>query len=302
LHAWAVSGDLQWLAISNRSRGAIWNLTQNVRTQYVRSFDGAWLSPSGIFYVDFPKYEEKSRAIAELSPTATTNSIAYKLDDIVARQEGGFLQVTTPKEKSITANCDIEIRDIVTNKPVWSRHFPHEVPSIRLNSFTGTALLGWWLGETGGRDELQAFSDLKGQATKEDYLFEVVDLHSGAVTGKVLVKTNHRSLRLEGSGWSGDWVVVSAEGNQSLVYSLSNGAERGHFFGTAAFLLGHAGLLGIEKDSKELDLYNLNTQELRRRYVFADPIVLSRTSADGTQLLVLTTKQTAYFLDTTKTE
>lgn len=55
----------------------------------------------------------------------------------------------------------------------------------------------------------------------------------------------------------------------------------------------------MEKDAKELDLYDLESQQLRRRYVFSDPIALKRMSDDGKRLLVLTASQTAYLLDTT---
>jgi hypothetical protein len=59
-----------------------------------------------------------------------------------------------------------------------------------------------------------------------------------------------------------------------------------------------AGLLALEKDARELDLYDLDSQQLRRRYVFSDPIALKRMSADGKRLLVLTASQTVYLLDT----
>jgi WD40 repeat protein len=296
VHADAVSSDLQWLAVSNRSRAAIWDVSRNIRTQYVRSFDGAWFSPNSVFYADFPKYDNASRAIGALALNGTTMNIAYRPGDIVAAQQGPFLVVTTPKERSITSNCDIEIRDIATNKPVWSRHFPHELPSVHLSA-AGTVLLGWGLGESGGHDELQNFPDLKNQASKDDFLFELVDLKSGSVTGKLLVRTNRRSLRLETSFAGGDWVVVAAEGNQILVYSLSSGAERGQFFGNNPQLLVRSGVLAVDKDANELDLYDLNTQTLWRRYVFAEPIALRQMSNDG-HLLVLTQSQTAYLIDT----
>lgn len=126
-----------------------------------------------------------------------------------------------------------------------------------------------------------------------------MDLRTGNVSGKVLVKTNKRSISVEGSVADGDWVVVLAEGNQILTFSLVGGAERGRFFGNSPVVLGKAGVLALEKDAKELDLYDLNSQALLRRYVFADPIALKRLSSDGKRLLVLTASQTAYLIDTT---
>lgn len=299
LRAAAVSPDLEWIAISSRSRGALWNVSHNVRVQYVRGFQGAWFSRDNMLYADFPKLQETPRAVGTLPETGSEVRASYKLGDIVARQLGEFFLVTTPKDKNPRWNCDVEVRDIATNKPVWSRHFAHEVPSLSLNSAAGTVLLGWSLAEPGGHDELQSFPDVKSLASREDYLYELVDLHKGIASGKVLVKTNKRSIRLEGGGSDGDWVVLIATGNQILTFSLASGLERGHFFGTAPVVVASAGLLAVEKDAKELDLYDLDSQQLRRRFVFSDPIALKRMSDDGKRLLVLTASQTAYLLDTT---
>jgi hypothetical protein len=299
LRAAAVSPDLEWIAISNRSRGALWNVSHNVRVQYVRGFQGAWFSRDNMLYADFPKLQETPRAVGTLPETGSEVRASYKLGDIVARQLGEFLVVTTPKDKNPRSNCDVEVRDIATNKPVWSRHFAHEVPSLSLNSAAGAVLLGWSLAEPGGHDELQSFPDVKSLASREDYLYELVDLHKGIASGKVLVKTNKRSIRLEGGGSDGDWVVLTATGNQILTFSLASGLERGYFFGTAPVVVASAELLAVEKDAKELDLYDLDSQQLRRRFVFSDPIALKRMSDDGKRLLVLTASQTAYLLDTT---
>jgi hypothetical protein len=298
LRAAAVSSDLNWVAISNRSRGALWNVSTNVRVQYLRGFDGAWLTGDGLLYADFPKFQDTPRAVGIVPLTGGKTSESYKVGDIAAVQVGAFLVVTTPREKNSNWNSVVEVRDIASNKPLWSRHFSHEVPGWTPNSAAGTILLRWSLAEPGAHDELQSFPDLKGQASKEDDLFEVLDIHNGGILGKILVKTNKRSILPEGSFADGDWVVVSAAGNQVLAFSLASGAERGHFFGTHPLILGSAGVLALENDAKEVDLYDLNSQQLRRRYIFADPVSVKQLSADGKRLLVLTASQTAYLIDT----
>src|SRR5207253_1600412 len=71
LRAAAVSSDLEWMAISNRSRGGIWNVASSVRAQYVRGFEGAWFTGSGALYADFPKFQEIPRAVGTISPTGS---------------------------------------------------------------------------------------------------------------------------------------------------------------------------------------------------------------------------------------
>lgn len=297
LRAADVSGDLEWLAIANHSRGALWNLTRNVRTQYVRSFAGAWFSPDRVLYADFPKFLEIPRMIGTMSLSENRIKDDYKIENIVARQQGGFLLVTTPKGRNNSWDCDVQVREIASNKAIWTRHFAHEIPRMTLNSKVHTALLGWSLSQPGGHEELQNFPDLKNQASKEDFLYEVVDLQNGNTLGKALVKTNKRSVRLEGGVSDGDWIVVAAGENQILTFSLRTGEEKGHFFGAAPLVVAAAGVVAVERDAKELDLYDLNTQQLRSRFVFSDPIVLKKVSDDGKRLLILTNSQTVYLFD-----
>ena len=48
-----VSPDLTWLAISDRSRGGVWNLTSNQQVINARGFRGGYFGPDGVLYVDF---------------------------------------------------------------------------------------------------------------------------------------------------------------------------------------------------------------------------------------------------------
>ena len=58
--AMAVSPDFKWLAVSERSRGAVWNLTKGERAVHMRGFRGGFFSEDGMFYADFPKQENSS--------------------------------------------------------------------------------------------------------------------------------------------------------------------------------------------------------------------------------------------------
>jgi len=302
LRAAAISPDLDWIAVSNRSRAAVWNVAANVRTQHIRGFQGAWFSDSNLLYADFAKQQNLPRSIAAIPPAGKSTSQTFQLGDIAASQRGAFLLVTTPKGKGDFSDVDVEVGDVTTNKALWLHHFAHELPGLSFNSRASTVLMGWSVAAAGGHERLQAYPEIKSQANKDDYLFELIDLHQGAATGKLLVKTNKRSVRLEGSVSDGDWVVLSAEGSQILTFSLSNGVERGRYFGTTPEVIASAKLLALEKDAKELDLYDLESQQLKRKYVFSDPIALKRVSNDGKRILVLTTSQTAYLLDTTNDE
>jgi len=55
VHASAISPDLTWLAISQKTRGAVWNLQTGQRLYHVRGFSAAYFSPDGGLYADFPQ-------------------------------------------------------------------------------------------------------------------------------------------------------------------------------------------------------------------------------------------------------
>ena len=55
LRATALSKDLKWLAVSERSRGAVWNLAKGERTYHVRGFRGGHFADDGKLYADFPR-------------------------------------------------------------------------------------------------------------------------------------------------------------------------------------------------------------------------------------------------------
>ena len=96
----------------------------------------------------------------------------------------------------------------------------------------------------------------------------------------------------------GDWVVVSASANQVLMFSLNNGQERGHFFGTSPLISGN-GLLAVENEASQITVYDLANSQLKQQYSFADPILFKSFSADGNRLFVFTADQTAFILDLT---
>jgi hypothetical protein len=72
--------------------------------------------------------------------------------------------------------------------------------------------------------------------------------------------------------------------------------EKGHFFGSYP-IVSTSGLLALDSEKRELNIYDLATAKQLRQCVFAEPVVLKAFSMDGKRLLVLTSDQTVYLLD-----
>jgi hypothetical protein len=62
LRAANVSPDLRWLAISEQSRGGLWDLAKGERVFYTRGFTGATVSPQGVVQADFRKISRHEKA------------------------------------------------------------------------------------------------------------------------------------------------------------------------------------------------------------------------------------------------
>jgi hypothetical protein len=299
LRAAAVSPDLDWLAISTRSRGGLWDLVHNTRTQHLRGFQGAWFGDDGNFYLDVSAFNDTPRTLVRLAPLPGGGLEQRKLGEAIAEQHGKYLVLTNPRNKAPflrVSDADVEVRDVRNDHVVWTRHFSHEVPSFSFSE--DRMVLTWGLSE-GGEEEIRQFSELKAHAEKNDYLCEIFDPNKNTVTGSLLIKTNKRSFRVTGVSLAGDWAIATASGDQVLTYSVASGQETAHFFGRSPVASPTAGLLAIDSEASRVKLYDLATSRLRNEFEFPEPVAVKRFSADGKRMLGLTVAQTVYVLDVT---
>jgi WD40 repeat protein len=292
----AVSADLNWLSLSTRSRGAVWDLSRNIRIQHTRGFRTAWFAEGNDLYADFPEKDEQPRAIVCLDQYGGAREI-YKMGETEGVQYGPLLLVTTRQNQTFERkNWTLEARDYRKNSALWSHRFPREVPGF---SYTSAGiLLRWPASADAARDELQRYPELKDRAEKEDEFLELMDARSGEVKGSLLLKTNKGSIRVTGISASGDWVAVSTLDRRTIIYSLKDNTEQGHFFGSYPVISPASSLVALENTAMEISTYVLASSSRRANYVFPDPVLLKGFSPDGKRLLVLTSDQTVYVFDT----
>ncbi len=305
LRAAALSPDLNWLAISERTRGGIWDLEEEERVGHMRGFRGAYFADDGSLYADFPELDNTDRAIARFDLENRQIMDSRPLDeDLRARQHGPYLLVTLPEKKDAgyLKNVTLDVRDTRTGASLWTRLFPKENPDKYAHAEQGTLVLAWEVTDGAAKDAIQRDPALKARlaAMKEkegDYYLEVLDVRTGALRGRLLVETNRGSFRIDDMFAGGDWVVISDTGHRVLVFSLKEGTLVGRTFGERPSLSPARNLLCLETERGELSLFKLGSMEKRDEYVFPSPVALSRFSDDGKKLFVLTANQTAYWLD-----
>jgi len=298
LHASAASGDLRLLAVSSRSRGAIWDLSHDIRAAHTPRFNAIGFDGATV-YADVPEFQGIPRQTAELHLDTGAHNFHQINKDEIAVQHGLYMFVTQPrKEGNGSSKSDLQVRDIRSGNVLWSRYFPDEVPFIAFDTENDTALLRWRVSQTAARKELKAFPELNQRAGKDDYLCEILDAKTGDLVYRLILKTNNGSLRYLRTGASRKWAVAQAAGDQIISYSLASGEEQGHFFG-ANPVISAVGLLALDSGKREVTVYDLASSEPRQQYAFAQPVACKMFSADGKRFIVFTADQTVYLFDLT---
>jgi WD40 repeat protein len=298
LGAVAVSPDLNYLAVSAGTRAAVWDVAHGTRAFYTRKFNAAGFD-GPVIYADFPRFEETPRETGRLQ-IDSRQATEKELKEETARQHGLYLAVPKPHDKNgyWRSNADIQVEDVRTGQLLWSRYFQHELPSMAFDAQSAAVLLRWRVSEAGAQNELHRLSELRTRAEKDDELCEIVDANTGATLATLIAKTNHASLMFVSANANRNWAVMAAKGDQIVTYKLPDATQEDHFFGSRP-VISNSGLLAVNSEKREITMYDLGSSELKEQYVFSEPIAFKSFSSDGKRLLVFTSDQTVYLLDTT---
>lgn len=296
-----VSDDLNFLALSLGSRGAIFDLQKGTRLFSVRGFRGVYFSDDGIVYADFPKYQETGRTVARLrlSDAAIDQGEAVA-EDLHAMQSGGYLLLQKPKKKGeLWKDVTLEVQEVRSRKVLWTRAF-EDMPTTHTDPVAGTLTLRWSADSSIAKEAARRSPELRARfdsiRKKDDaYYLEVVELHTGKPLGKLLVDTKD-AFRLHDVVALGDFVALTDNENRVLVYRLSSGEQLGRVFGGPA-KLSSTGLLSVAGEGGEVTLYDAATMQKRGEYVFPARPRYLRFSKDGSRMLALLKNQMVYVLE-----
>ena len=305
LHAAAVSPDLAWLAVSQNSRGAVWNVQSGQRLYHVRGFHGGYFTPDGALIVDFPKHLKTERSIVSLSLSQDAIQPKYTLDEKERTvQDGRFLLTIVPGNSNgdTNRNVTLELRSVTDHNLLWSKHFAQERPGYFMDSGSNSLMLYW----QAGSKEIQSLIKQDPAAAARlarfqgregiDYV-EVIDLDSGKQRFAVAIDTGKNSIRVADMVAGSDLLVV-ADGNNRLLVFDSTGQQRGTLMGSHPDLSRTSNLLTARTQNGELTLYELPTLQTRAVHNFDSRVAFSAFSADGRRLLVLSANQAIYLVDT----
>ena len=87
----SVSPNFDWLAVSEKSRGAIWHIPTGEMKIYIRGFRGSYFDTSGFMYADFPKFEQQARSMGAMNPAENKGGILEPIETGNTKQNGKYL-------------------------------------------------------------------------------------------------------------------------------------------------------------------------------------------------------------------
>ena len=330
LSAANVSDNMEWLAISSKTRGAVWDLNSGERKMHVRGFRGAIIAPNGKAIGDFPRYAPVNHSLVFMNAPTNEVSTLREIPDKGARQYGRFVMLRQSlkqakekesKEKegdkappvaaagdftdedSLDREVRFELRDVVNDKLVWSKEFPKQAPKFFFDDYSGRLIFYWDLGSEAGKARLKEEPVLAERARQlgnkdDDYIVEVYDAFAGKSVGVLLLETGQGSFDIESGFSEGNWLVLHDDNNRVLIYSIKEGELRHRFFGANAAMNPSRQQVIVENYPGELTLYDLATGDAQSRLRFKTGAAFVRFTLDGKKLLVLTSSQIAYAFDT----
>jgi len=305
VRAGALSPDLDWLAISQKSGAAVWNLQTGQRLYYLRGFSAAYFSPDGALFADFPKYLSTERTIARAMLTKPDVRPGQTIDENTrAIEVGGFLLTLLPaKEGNTLSDVTLELHDITDNRLLWTKHFPHERPGFLVH-FAANSLVLYWKGSSQAshsiaKDDPAAAAALAQLKDKDGALFiQLCDLDTGRTRAQLAFDTGNHSFQVVGAVASRDRLLIADDQSRVLVYSF-DGQLKGTIAGHSPEISATADLLTVRSEKGELQLYDLTNLQKRATYDFNSGVAFNGFSADGKRLLVFTSEQVVYTLDAT---
>ncbi len=307
LRAGALSPDLKWLAVSQRSRGAVWDLQSGQRLYHVRGFYGGYFAADGGLYADFPKFLQTDRQIARLSlPSPGVSGQQTLSENEHTAQVGGYLLTLVPAKENggLNRNVTMELRGVTDNKLLWSKHLAQERPGYFADTDTNSLIFYWQAGsaamKTLATQDSEAAAKLAPYKNKEgiDYV-EVFDLDSGKSRSRLIIDTGKNSFSVRDMTANNNRLVLADSNNRILVFTLG-GEQKGVIPGRRPQISADGQFLSVGTERSGLAVYDLATLDQQAVYDFNSKVSFSAFGGDSKRLLVLTADQTVYIFDLTK--
>jgi hypothetical protein len=292
------SPDGRFLAISLKSRAAIWNLETGKQIGLMRPFRSAWMDENNHLFAQLPKYlswDAKEMQFT-LAPLEGTN--LADLDDAETQYHDFEIRLKPMgKDKAATHHATLEVKKMQTQVVAWTRDYPHEAPAIWAAE-DDRLVLAWLLNTEAAKFEIRNFPHLQRQVDalknqKKGILLETVVPATGAPLQQIIIpETDTRQAFV-----SGDFALARGGHDSTVIYRLDSGAQVGEFFGSPVATDAGTGIIAAINRENEILLLNAHDGRELQRFTLGSPVRLARivTGREKT-LLILTADQIVHRL------
>jgi WD40 repeat protein len=299
------SKDGKYLAVSLKSRAAIWNLETGKQISLVRPFRTVWLDDDDRLLREFPKFRDKDPVIGSmtLSPAVFKDLGKLELEDWQYR---GMQYRFKPMGKGSATDhhATLVAKRMDTQAAAWSKDFAKETPAC-WPAEDNRLVLAWDLSNESAKAEIKSNATLQREVSafksaKKGLLLETVNLETGAPLEQVVLP----EVDLTG-GWnderraqvSGEFALVRGEHGNTEIYRLDTGAKVGEFFGAPVATDASLNLIAAVNRADEILLVDERDGKELQRFTLGSPVRMARiVTAEKKSLLVLTADQVVHRL------
>ena len=287
-----LSPDGRYLAISGKSRGAVWDLKSGTRLFYLRGFTGATFHPDGNLYLDFPKFDKVERAVLRASLDKNTmTKVDYTLSDEMLMRGGRMMEWKDQGKGRFL----LTVRDPATGKEQWNRTFEKEKPSSTRNYADNNLLFVWKTSSSSGKAELKNKPELASQfaALKDKdagLLIEVVSIDKGEILKSVVLARPTAYDGVDGLDQVQDTILLSTSDNRVLLFSAKTGVMTHQVFGYVVGVDRQTGLICVKNRRDEALVYDLSGNEISH-FQAGTTVRFAKFKNEGKKLLLLGSDQ-----------
>jgi WD40 repeat protein len=305
LEAAVFSADGRYLAISDRARGAVWDLSSGKQISLTGPFRNVQFDSQGNLQARVAGRELKpardpriDRRTGKVTPT-----IGIATEDI---QYGSVVVRYKPLEadQELYFNVAIEAVDATSGNPLWSRRFPNNPPMLQDTYCDQLLLLMDRRSLTGGAELdhnkklVVRTSDEFKELDERGLVVEVISRRTGIPERLVVAPETSSGRGFERTAsLFGDLLAIRGDSNTTVVYRLSDGARLLAVFGRAIAGDVGLGLIAATNRPQEVTIYEVATGKQVQRVTLDNEVLAARIIPEKKQLLVLTATQRVYALD-----
>jgi hypothetical protein len=306
LEASAFSPNGRYLAVSDRARGAEWDVSTGERIALTSPFRSVAIEDDGKMQAQFIHRELKPSIDTNID--RRTHKYLYGLTSIGDPVQYGSIRVRfKPRgmEQRIDQNVNMEAFDALSEARLWSTRFDFQLPEIVPADGDRLLFVMDRQSVTGGAEAarnrkklIRTSDEAKQLFTEQGTLIEIVSNRTGVVE-RALVAPQLASYRREErtAALFGNLVAVYGNNNNTVIYRASDGARLLAFFGRA--LAGDEALAMVAATNRpqELTVYDVANGRPLATVTLDHNVLAARFVPQQKQLLVLTAAQHVYRLD-----